>query len=86
MEIYAVRNNQKNAHFITQGAYNYPPGSNKKIILKEPLLYNLDVDPSERYNIADENPDILRQIKTIVDEHKKNLDPPDDLLQYRESD
>jgi arylsulfatase A-like enzyme len=85
-EIYAVRYKQYKAHFITQGVYNYPPGSNKKIILKEPLLYNLDVDPSERYNIADENPDILRQIKTIVDEHKKKLDPPDDLLQYRESD
>ena len=66
-EIYAVRYKQYKAHFITQGVYNYPPGSNKKIILKEPLLYNLDVDPSERYNIADENPDILRQLKTMDD-------------------
>ena len=29
-EIYAVRHKQYKAHFITQGVYNYPPGSNKK--------------------------------------------------------
>ena len=75
-EIYAVRYKQYKAHFITQGAYNYPPGSNKKIILKKPLIYNLNVDPSEKYNIAEKNPEILKKIKNIIFKHKKNLNAP----------
>ena len=82
-EIYAVRYKEYKAHFITQGAYNYPPGSNKKIILKKPLLYNLNVDPSEKYNIAEKNPEILKKIKNIIFKHKKNLNAPEDLLKHR---
>jgi len=82
-EIYAVRHKQYKAHFITQGAYNYPPGSNKKIILDKPLLYNLNIDPSEKYDIAEKNPEILKEIYNIIAMHKKNLVPPEDLLKYR---
>ena len=48
-----------------------------------PLLYNLNIDPSEKYNIADNHPDVLAQIDKIVEMHKKNLDSPEDLLKYR---
>ena len=82
-EIYAVRFKQYKAHFITQGAYNYPPGSNKKIILDKPLLYNLNIDPSEKYDIAEKNPEILKQIDKIINLHKKNLVTPEDLLKHR---
>ena len=82
-EIYAVRYKQYKAHFITQGAYNYPPGSNKKIILDKPLLYNLNIDPSEKYDIAEKNPEILKQIDKIINLHKKNLVTPEDLLKHR---
>ena len=82
-EIYAVRYGEFKAHYITQGVYNYPPGSNEKIILEKPLLYNLNIDPSEKYNIADNHPDVLAQIDKIVEMHKKNLDSPEDLLKYR---
>ena len=82
-EIYAVRYGEFKTHYITQGVYNYPPGSNEKIILEKPLLYNLNIDPSEKYNIADNHPDVLTQIDKIVEMHKKNLDSPEDLLKYR---
>ena len=68
---------------LTQGAYNYPAGSNKKIILNKPLLYNLNVDPSEKYNIAEKNPEVIKKIKTIIVKHKKNLNAPEDLLKHR---
>ena len=83
-EVYAVRNLEYKAHFITQGAYNYPKGSDKKIVLKKPLLYNLNIDPSEKYNIADKYPEIIEKINKIVEEHNKNLDKPKDLLEERE--
>ena len=83
-EIYAVRYGEYKAHLITQGAYNYPKGSDRKIILDKPLLYNLNIDPSEKYNVADKNPEILVEINKILEKHKKNLRAPNDLLKDRE--
>jgi len=83
-EIYAVRYGEYKAHLITQGAYNYPKGSDEKIVLDIPLLYNLNIDPSEKYNIADKNPEILLEIDKIIEKHKKNLKAPTDLLKDRE--
>jgi hypothetical protein len=82
-EIYAVRYGQFKAHLITQGAYNYPEGSDEKIILDKPLLYNLNIDPSEKYNIANKKPEILFEINKIIEKHKKNLKAPKDLLKDR---
>ena len=82
-EIYAVRYGKFKAHFITQGSYNYPKGSDKKIVLDKPLLYNLNIDPSEKYNIADKNPEILNEINKIIEMHKKNLVASKDLLKDR---
>ena len=83
-EIYAVRYGEYKAHLITQGAYNYPKGSDEKVVLDIPLLYNLNIDPSEKYNIADKNPGILLEIEKIIEKHKKNLKAPIDLLKDRE--
>ena len=85
-EIYAVRYGKYKAHFIIKGAYNYPKGSNKKIVLKEPLLFNLDTDPSEKYNIAEKFPDIVMEIKKIADDHLKSFQPPKSLLESRTSE
>ena len=79
-----VRYGEFKAHLITQGAYNYPKGSDRKIILDKPLLYNLNIDPSEKYNVADKNPKILVEINKILEKHKKNLKAPKDLLKDRE--
>ena len=83
-EIYAIRYGEFKAHLITQGAYNYPKGSDRKFILDKPLLYNLNIDPSEKYNVADKNPKTLVKINKILEKHKKNLKAPKDLLKDRE--
>ena len=92
-EIYAARLNDYKAHFITQGAYEYNVSryynaknyvdKNKKRVLNKPLLFNLSEDPSEKYNIADENPEIIEKIKVLIQKHKKDLNPPSDLLSVR---
>ena len=92
-EIYAARLNDYKAHFITQGAYEYNVSryynaknyvdKNKKRVLNKPLLFNLGEDPSEKYNIADENPEIIEKIKDLIQKHNKDLDPPSDLLSIR---
>ena len=85
-EIYAVRSGDYKAHFIIKGAYNYPEGSNKKIVLENPLLYNLSIDPSEKFNIAKKFPKKVKEIKKIAEDHLKSFEPPKSLLESRTSD
>ena len=42
-----------------------------KIVLEEPLLYNLNINPSEKYGIVYKNPDILEKINSILGGAKK---------------
>ena len=85
-EVYAIRYGKYKAHFIIKGAYNYPPGSNEKIVLDTPLLYNLDEDPSEKYNIAEKYPEIVKEIRLIAQKHINSFKPPESLLESRNSD
>lgn len=69
-ELYAVRSGDYKAHFITQGEYGeFGPKENHD----PPILYNLSTDPEERFDIANENPDIIRAINLLVSEHKSKL-------------
>jgi arylsulfatase A len=47
------------------------------------LLYNLNDDPSEKFNIANQYPEVIEKIKELIDDHNKNLNAPIDLLSNR---
>ena len=85
-EVYAIRYGKYKAHFIIKGAYNYPPGSNEKIVLDTPLLFNLDEDPSEKHNIAEKYPEKVEEIKLIAQNHINSFNPPESLLESRNSE
>jgi hypothetical protein len=34
-------------------------------------LFNLDIDPSEKYNVADENVEIVQELLADITEHTK---------------
>ena len=38
-----------------------------------PILYNLSTDPEERFDIANENPKLIKAINSLVSEHKSKL-------------
>jgi arylsulfatase A-like enzyme len=40
-----------------------------------PLLYNLPEDPSEKYDVADANPGVVRDLVQLMDEHKRAVKP-----------
>lgn len=80
-ELFAVRVGAYKAHLISQSVYQEEP---MRIEYETPLLYNLDVDSSERFNIADEQPEIIAQIMQVVKEHKAKMIPGPDLLKDRE--
>ncbi len=51
-EVFAIRKGDYKAHFITHSEYT----EGDKIYHDPPLLFNLNIDPSEKYNIAEEHP------------------------------
>lgn len=69
-EIYAVRNKTFKAHYITQTEYKK---DNRRQVLKEPLLYHILHDPSEKYNHADKYPEVLAEFQTLIANHKKTV-------------
>ncbi len=76
-QVFAIRKGAYKAHFITQPEY----GSKIKTIQYPPLLYNLNVDPSEKFNIAEEHPEVIAEIKKILDEHMSTLVPVENQLE-----
>jgi len=76
-EVFAVRKGAYKAHFITQSEY----GTDKRIVHDPPLLYNLQTDPSEKYNIAEKFPEIIKEIKMILNDHISTLVPVENQLE-----
>ncbi len=76
-DVYAVRKGAYKAHFFTQSEY----GTDERKLQEPPLLYNLNVDPSEKYNIADEHPEVIAEIRKIMEEHQKTVVPVENQLE-----
>lgn len=79
-ELYAYRVGPWKLHFILEGAYGQPP---VKTVLAKPELYNLLIDPSERFDVADENAQVIEQILSAVQIHQDGLDQQPPLFDAR---
>jgi arylsulfatase A-like enzyme len=49
------------------------PGKTQNVEITSNELYDLRRDPGERYNIADFNPEIVKELLKIADEARKDL-------------
>jgi len=78
-EVFAVRSGAYKAHFITQSEY----GGEEPVVHDPPVLYDLNVDPSEKYNVAEQHPEIISEIKNLIVEHKKSVVPVENQLEKR---
>lgn len=78
-KLYALRHGSFKAHFITQSEY----GGEAAVTHPTPELYNLDVDPSEKWNIAAQHPDIVAEMRRLAEEHKKAIPPVQNHLDQR---
>ncbi len=79
-QLYAVRKGNYKAHFITELAYMR---DTKKTHHDPPVLYHLGHDPSEKYNIAKDHPDVIEEIRTLVKQHQATIKPVEDQLAKR---
>jgi arylsulfatase A-like enzyme len=72
----AVRHGSYKAHFIVPSA---PPAGS------EPQLYDLDQDPSEKFDLAAAKPDVLAGLRRIAEDHKKTVVPVKNQIATRPS-
>ncbi|MFT6370781.1 MAG: arylsulfatase A [Maribacter sp.] len=80
-ELFAARVGDYKAHFITQGAYGE---FGERVKHDVPLLFNVAFDASERFNVADAHPEILKDIRELISKHKSKLVIGKDQLVERE--
>jgi len=69
-ELRAVRQGSWKAHYVTRSGY----GNDRKE--HDPaLLFDLDVDPGERYDVAKDHPAIVERISAVASEHRGAAEP-----------
>ena len=78
-QLYAVRQGDYKAHFITKTSYE----GQKAKKHERPLLYHLGEDPSERFDIGEENPEVLSRLTALAKAHQDSFVPPASHLEAR---
>jgi arylsulfatase A len=78
-KIFAIRKGAYKAHFMTQGAYGGEPYTEHET----PLLYNLEHDPSEKYDIAADHPDVVADLTQCADDFRASFTPAESQLAGR---
>ncbi len=80
-DLFALRSGPFKLHLITQNAY---VGDVKRIVHDPPLLFNVEQDPSERFDIAAKYPEVVARLQKRAAEHMKNMVKGPDMLKDRE--
>ena len=78
-EIYAARLGDHKMHFTTKTEYV----GQQPVHHERPLLHNLEHDPSEKYDIGEDHPEIIAEIRALVEKHKASIKPVETQLVKR---
>ena len=78
--LYAYRAGPWKLHYILEGAYGQPP---ERTVPATPALYHLLRDPSERFDVAADNPDIVAEIEAAVARHRAGVPVREPLFDLR---
>ena len=71
-KIFAARLGPYKAHFITRNGYAFRTPEEPH---DPPLLHHLLNDMSERFDIAENHPDVIERIEQLVEAHKQTVQP-----------
>ena len=69
--LFALRHGPFKAHFFTRAEY----GADAVRAHEPPLLYNVDVDPGERFEIGAKHPDVMAEIQSLAAQHRAAVTP-----------
>jgi arylsulfatase A len=70
-DLTAIRKGPWKAHFITQIEF----GNRVRDLHDPPLLFNLEQDPSEKYNMASEYAEIVADLIKEAERHRRSVKP-----------
>lgn len=77
-KLFSIREGAYKAHFYTrENVYE----ENMEIVYHDPpLLFNLEKDPGEKYNISSEYPEVIDHLKQLYEKHCKTIEPVENQL------
>jgi arylsulfatase A len=78
--IFAARKDDFKLYFYANNPAGYPE---RMVKLDSLRLFNLQHDPSEKYNIADQHPNVIDEIKDLVRAHRATVDSVESQLDER---
>jgi arylsulfatase A-like enzyme len=76
-QLFACRVGEWKAHFRTQTGYGKAAAETHD----PPLLFHLGTDPGEHRNVANAHPDVIEQIRSLVQSHQHSITPVPSQLQ-----
>jgi len=79
-ELYAFRQGRYKVHFVTEGRYGLPP---ERTDHDTPLLFDLDQDPSERFDVAAERPEAFDAVVAAAERYRANMTFAEPLFDLR---
>ncbi|WP_345157881.1 sulfatase [Pontibacter saemangeumensis] len=78
--IFAARKGDYKLYFYKNNPLGYPEQMEK---LEQYQLFNLQHDPSERYDLAGKLPEVIKEIEDMVQQHKASVVPVESRLEKR---
>jgi len=75
-DVFAVRKGPYKAHFTTMNSFSEQGPEQHP----EPLLFNVEVDPSEQFDIAAQHPEVVAELSRLAADHKSAITPVVDQL------
>jgi arylsulfatase A len=82
--LYAVRKGPWKAHLTTRPAYG--PGANTPEHHDPPLLYQLEIDPSEQYDVSADHPEVVADLLAEVQRHRATVEPVESQVDRAEAE
>ena len=78
-DLFALRSGQYKVHFQTREGNGQPKVDRHD----SPLLFDLDIDPGEQYDIASSHPDLIEELRSIAQAHEAERVPVQNQLNRR---
>lgn len=78
-KVLAIRKGAYKVHFEVRRENDHDIFTMKDV----PLLFNLNIDPSEQFNIADKHPEMIEEMKEILTHHQAGIMPVENQLEKR---
>ena len=75
--LHAVRHDNYKLHWLTREPVHY---GRPAIPHDPPLLYDVEQDPGEQYDLAAQHPEVVRELQALVVEHQRTVQPVVDQL------